>query len=245
MNYRQILLSIFLLATVSACSSALRNEEIIPPQESYDAGVEKLLDGAYKKAADAFEKVFFQHPGNHITPQAELMQAYSLYLAGEYDDSIDVLTVFIKLHPRHPDVVYAYYLIGLNNYVQISSVKLDQSRTKYAKESFQVVINRFPATKYAVDAALKMDLIDDHLAGKEMEIGRYYLSKKNPIAAIKRFQNVLDQYNATTHVMEALYRLIEVNVMLGLRHEGMKYAEVLEYNYPDSYWHNKAQDLLE
>ncbi len=247
MQYKQFIICnlILIIFSLSSCKSKLQDEEIVPPQESYDLGVEELEKGQYKKASEHFERVFFQHPGNDITPKAELMQAYALYLGGEYDDSSDVLDVFIKLHPRHQDVAYAYYLKALANYVQISSVKLDQSRTRYAKESFQEVINRFPNTKYAIDAALKIDLVNDHLAGKEMLVGRYYLAKKNPIAAIKRFQTVIDQYDTTSHAQEALYRLVEINLMLGLKNEALKYSQVLDYNYPDGTWNQQSKSLLE
>jgi len=235
---------ILLIVTLSACKSKLLDEEIIPAQQSYDSGVAQLEKGEYKKAAEHFEKVFFHHPGNEITPYAELMQAYSLYLAGEYDESADVLDIFIKLHPRHKDIAYAYYLQALDNYVQISSVKLDQSRTRYAKEGFEELINRFPGSKYALDAALKIDLVNDHLAGKEMLVGRYYLNKKNPVAAVKRFQNVIDQYDTTSHAEEALYRLVETNLMLGLKDEAAKYADVLGHNYPNGHWYAQAMGLL-
>jgi outer membrane protein assembly factor BamD len=172
------------------------------------------------------------------------MQAYSLYVAGEYDEAIDVLDIFIKLHPRHEDIAYAYYLKALSNYVQISSVLLDQSRTRYAKESLEELMRRFPGTKYAIDAALKIDLVNDHLAGKEMSVGRYYLKRKNPIAAIKRFQNVIEEYQTTSHAEEALYRLVESNVMLGLKDEAEKYAAVLSHNYPSGSWLHNARNLL-
>jgi outer membrane protein assembly factor BamD len=229
---------------LTSCKSKLKDEEIVPPEQSYNAGIIQIEKGEYKKAAEDFERVFFQHPGNVITPQAELMQAYSLYLAAEYDDAVDVLDIFIKLHPRHDDIAYAYYLKAMSNYAQISSVLLDQSRTRAAKEDFEEVINRFSGTKYAIDAALKIDLVNDHLAGKEMLVGRYYLKKKNPISAVKRFQTVIDEYDTTSHVEEALYRLVEANIMLGLESEAEKYNAVLEYNYPNGIWIQKARNLL-
>lgn len=246
MENKKFILPLFgiLVFSLISCKSKLKDEEIIPPQESYDAGVVQLEKGEYKKAAEHFEKVFFQHPGNALTPQAELMQAYSLYVAGEYDEAIDVLDIFIKLHPRHENIAYAYYLKALSNYVQISSVLLDQSRTRYAKESLEELIRRFPGTKYAIDAALKIDLVNDHLAGKEMSVGRYYLKRKNPIAAIKRFQNVIDEYQTTSHAEEALYRLVESNAMLGLKDEAEKYAAVLSHNYPSGSWLHNARNLL-
>lgn len=232
-----------LLLTVS-CRSKLDDDSIIPAQESYNAGVEQLNKGAYKKAAEHFEKVFFQHPGNQITPQAELMHAYSLYLAGEYDEAVDILEIFIKLHPRHEAIAYAYYLRALANYSQISEVKLDQSRTRYAKDGFEELISRFPNTKYATDARLKIDLVNDHLAGREMMVGRYYLGKKNPIAAVARFQKVISDYQTTSHAEEALYRLVESNMMLGLKTEAEKYAQVLAHNYPQGVWTKNAEKLL-
>lgn len=240
-----ILLIIFALVSLSACQSKKDKEEVfLPAQTLYNSGVELLEAGKHQKAADEFEKVFFQHPGNPITPEAELMQAYSLYLAGEYDEVGDVLDIFLRLHPRHRDVAYAYYLKSIAHYTQISSVKLDQSRTRYAKKELEEVINRFPGSKYAIDAALKIDLVNDHLAGKEMLIGRYYLNKNNPIAALRRFQNVIKDYDTTSHIAEALYRMAEGNMMLGLDMEAKKYIDVLMHNYPEDRWSEFAKQLL-
>lgn len=233
------------LISLAACQSKSKDaDKIIPAQELYNLGIKELEAKNYGKAASAFEKVFFQHPGNKITADAELMQAYSLYLDGEYDEVGDVLDIFLKLHPRHKDVAYAYYLKALANYVQISNVKLDQSRTRYAKQGLEEVISRYPGSKYAIDAALKIDLVNDHLAGKEMLVGRYYLKKRNPIAAIKRFQTVVEEYETTTHITEALHRLVESNLMLGLPNEAKKYANVLEHNYPKSKWAVFSKNLL-
>ncbi len=241
-SFAFILVAAFAL---TACKTKFIDDEAITPAlELYNGGVEKLEAGSYQKAALEFERVFFQHPGNSLTPKAELMQAYSLYLDSEYDEVVDVLDVFIKLHPRHEDIAYAYYLKALANYTQISNVKLDQSRTRYAKVGLNEVMTRFPGSKYAIDAALKIDLVNDHLAGKEMLVGRYYLKKNNPIAAITRFQVVVDEYDTTTHIVEALHRLVETNLMLGLRGEAEKYASVLKHNYPDSPWYQYSQRLL-
>ena len=246
MKFSKILLSVIIvsLSLASCKSKVVSDEAIVPAQELYNSGLNALQNKEYKKAASEFEKVFFQHPGNSLTPQAELMQAYSLYLGGEYDEAVDILDIFIKLHPRHQDIAYAYYLKALSNYTQISNVKLDQSRTKYARTDLEEVINRFPGSKYAIDAALKIDLVNDHLAGKEMLIGRYYLKKRNPIAAIKRFQTVVEKYDTTSHVPEALHRLVESNLMLGLVGEAKKYAAVLQHNYPKSSWHQYSYNLL-
>ena len=244
----KIIRSLFIvtaLVSLVACQSKSKDaDKIVPAQELYDLGIKELEDKNYGKASNAFEKVFFQHPGNIITADAELMQAYVLYLDGEYDEVGDVLDVFLKLHPRHKDVAYAYYLKALANYVQISNIKLDQSRTRFAKEGLEEVIRRYPWSKYAIDAALKIDLVNDHLSGKEILVGRYYLRKRNPIAAIKRFQTVVEEYDTTTHIPEALHRLVESNLMLGLADEARKYADVLEHNYPQSKWMYFSKKLL-
>ena len=246
MNFTKSLFSVIIVTlALTSCKSKLKdNEDVVPAQELYRSDIKELESGEYKKASAEFEKVFFQHPGNSITPQAELMQAYSLYLAGEYEEAVDILDIFVKLHPRHEDIAYAYYLKALSNYIQISDVRLDQSKTKYANEGLEEVIMRFPESKYAIDAALKLDLVNDHLAGKEMFIGRYYLSKRNPVAAIKRFQIVVESYDTTSHAPEALYRLIESNLMLGLVDEAKKYATVLSHNYPDNQWRKYSDNLL-
>lgn len=241
----KIIALLAILTTLSACSKKKKySDDIIPAELLYNNGVELLEKGDYEKAADEFEKVFFQHPGNEIAPKSELMQAYSLYLAGEYDLAVDILDIFIKLHPRHEEVAYAYYMKALANYTQVSSVDLDQSRSKMAKHDFETVIKRFPHTKYATDASMKLDLVDNHLAGKEMYVGRYYLDKKNPIAAIRRFQTVINDYPHTTHIEEALYRMVESNIMLGLQEEAKKYAAVLGHNYPEGSWYKRAYDLV-
>jgi len=242
---KNFLLIIFTSLLLTSCKSKVLDvDAMTPAQELYDEGLAQLKLKKYKKAASEFEKVFYQHPGNSMTPNAELMNAYSLYLAGEYDEAVDIIDVFIKLHPRNKNIGYAYYLGAISNYVQISDTKLDQSKTKHAKEWLEEVIARFPKSKYATDAALKIDLVNDHLAGKEMSVGRYYLKKKNPIAAIKRFQTVVDKYDTTSHISEALYRLVESNMMLGLKNEAKKYDAVLKHNYPNNKWTGYSKNLL-
>ncbi len=230
---------------LSACKNKKLDEDlIIPAPELYQQGVYLLENDKYSQAAEEFSRIFYQNPSDPLSPQAELMQAYALFLASKYDEAVDVLDVFIKLHPMYKDVSYAFYLKALSYYMQISNVQLDQSRTLLAKESFEDVIKFFPKTKYSIDAALKIDLVNDHLAGKEMEVGRYYLRKNNPIAAINRFQLVVDNYQTTSHISEALYRLVEAYLMLGIKEEAKKYAAVLGYNYPDSNWYKYCYSLI-
>lgn len=232
------------LLLVSCKSNKKDDDLIVPVTTLYNDGIILLEKNKYADAAKEFGKIFLQHPGNSITPQAELMHAYSLFLATEYEEVVDVLDIFIKLHPMNTDVAYAYYLKGLASYMQISNVQLDQSRTRLAKESFEDVIQRFPGTKYATDAALKIDLVNDHLAGKEMDIGRYYLRIKNPIAAILRFQMVIEHYQTTSHTPEALYRLVLGYQSLGLNDDAKRYASVLGHNYPASQWYKYAYALV-
>lgn len=236
---------IILPFSLSSCKTKkIDEEQIVPVNQLYDQGVVLLEKQKYSEAAEEFSRIFYQDPGNKATPQAELMQAYSLFLGGHYDEAVDVLTTFIKLHPMHSDIQYAYYLKALSYYMQISSTQLDQSRTLLAHESFEEVIKLFPNTRYAVDAALKIDLVNDHLAGKEMDLGRYYLRKNNPIAAINRFQVVVENYQTTSHIAEALYRLVEGYMMLGLLEEAKKIAAVLGHNYPNSNWYQYASRVI-
>lgn len=236
---------IIISLAISGCKSKKNDDDIIlPSAKLYKDGLSLLEKQKYSQAAEQFGRIFYQNPGDSITPQAELMQSYSLFLAGQYEEAIDVLDTFIKLHPANEDIEYAYYLKALSYYMQISNVQLDQSRTLLAKLSFEDVINFFPKTKYAIDAALKIDLVNDHLAGKEMYIGRYYLKKNNPIAAINRFELVIDNYQTTSHTPEALYRLVESYSMLGLNAEAKKYASVLGHNYPDSQWYRYSTSLV-
>ncbi|WP_367363947.1 outer membrane protein assembly factor BamD [Candidatus Tisiphia endosymbiont of Nedyus quadrimaculatus] len=230
---------------LSSCKTKKIDEDlIVPAPELYNDGLVLLEKQKYLKAAEEFSRIFYQDPGNKMTPQAELMQAYSLFLACQYEEAVDVLDTFIKLHPMHEDIAYAYYLKALSYYMQISNVQLDQSRTFLAKESFEDVIKLFPKTKYSIDASLKIDLVNDHLAGKEMDVGRYYLSRNNPIAAINRFQLIVDNYQTTSHIPEALYRLVESYLMLGLNIEAKKYAAVLGHNYPNSNWYKYCQPFI-
>lgn len=236
---------IIMISSLCSCKSKnIDDELIIPAEQLYNESVLLLNKTKYSKAADGFGQIFLQHPGNPITPQAELMHAYSLFRAAQYDEAADVLDIFIKLHPMNIDIAYAYYLKALSYYMQISNIELDQSRTKLAKISLEDVITRFAGSKYAIDAALKIDLVNDHLAAKEMDIGRYYLHTRNPIAAIPRFQNVIQQYQTTAHTAECLYRLVVSFTSLGLRDEAKKYAAVLGYNYPESNWYKYAYSLM-
>ena len=248
MRLTKLYLSIIVMVSLilTGCKNKKSDDDLITPAtDLYNSGLSLLNQNKHSKAAEEFGKIFYQHPGNDLTPQAELMQAYSLFLSGEYDEAVDILDMFIRLHPMNVDIGYAYYLKALSYYMQISNVRLDQSRTSFAKQAFEDVINRFPGTKYAMDSSLKIDLVNDHLAGKEMEVGRFYLSKNNPISAIQRFQHVITNYQTTSHAPEALYRIVESYTMMGLDDEAKKCASVLGHNYPDSHWYKHSYHLVQ
>lgn len=246
MRIYNLILLLLAAAILSSCQhKAINDEAIQPARLLYAQGQELLEAGKYKKASETFEKVYFQHPGSNLTPYAELMEAYSLFLGTQYEEASDVLENFIKIHPLHVDIAYAHYLKGLSEYMQISRAQLDQTATENAEKAFKELIQKFPDTKYAMDASLKIDLVHDHLAGSEMDVGRYYLHVNNPISAIARFQNVIQNYGTTEHVPEALYRMVESYLMLSLKEEATKYGSVLGHNYNDSKWYERAHNLLE
>ncbi|MDH3665041.1 MAG: outer membrane protein assembly factor BamD, partial [Alphaproteobacteria bacterium] len=176
--------------------------------------------------------------------RGQLMAAYAFYRAREYDQAVDASRRFIDLHPGHKDVPYAHYLVGISYYDQISDVARDQKMTELAYKAFDELIRRFPDSTYGRDAKLKAELAQDHLAGREMAIGRYYQRKGKFVAAANRFRTVVDQYQTTTHIEEALHRLTEVYLALGVRDEAVKSAAVLGHNYPTSDWYQDSYALL-
>ena len=198
--------------------------------EAYQGGLEALDDGDVLYAAKKFNEAEILFPQGKWAPKAALMAAYSYYIQDYYGDSIAELERFIKVYPLHKDLVYAYYLLSVCYYEQIVDEKKDLQAIIKAKENFQIIIKNYPNTEYALDAKFKIDLIDDILAAKEMYIARYYFKKKKWIAAINRFRTVVDTYDTTIYVEEALHRLVEVYYTLGLVEESQKYAKLLGYN---------------
>jgi outer membrane protein assembly factor BamD len=216
-----------------------------PVGDLYNKGLEKLKDGQYKTAAKQFEEVERQHPYSGLASKAILMAAYAEYQRNSYDTAVSAAQRFITLHPGHKDTPYAYYLIALCYYEQIMDVKRDQSVTENALQSLEEVTRRFPDTIYARDADAKAVLARDHLAGKEMEVGRYYLRKKAYVASINRFKTVVQKYQTTSQTPEALYRLTEAYYALGVQSEAQTAAAVLGHNYPNSQWYKDAYSLLQ
>jgi outer membrane protein assembly factor BamD len=216
-----------------------------PVDELYNDAFKELEEGDPKKAAKLFDEVERQHPYSRWSTKSQLMAAFSYYAAKEYDQAIAAADRFIELNPANPDVPYAYYLKGLSYYEQISDINRDQQMTEKAKKSFEDLVKRFPDTDYARDGKIKIELCDDHLAGKEMVVGRYYLQQRYYLAAINRFKTVIEKYQTTTHVPEALLRLTEAYSAIGLDNEARKAAAVLGYNFPGSDWYTDAYRLVE
>ncbi len=233
------------LATLVACTSDEKEVYVERTVENlYNEALTNLQAGRYKPAAKMFDEVERQHPYSFWATRAQLMAAYAYYQSNEYDDAILAAERYITLHPGSDDVAYAYYLIAICHYEQITDVERDQMMTEQAVSRLVEVIRRFPETEYARDARLKLDLTLDHLAGKEMEIGRYYLERKHYAAAIKRFEVVVRDYQTTSHVPEALHRLTEAYLALGVKSEAQAVAAVLGNNYPGSPWYRDSYRLL-
>jgi outer membrane protein assembly factor BamD len=210
----------------------------------YAAARERLDQGRTKQAAALFDEVERQHPYSPWARRAQLMSAFSYYAARDYNKAIQSAQRFLSIHPGNKDAPYAYYLIAISYYEQISDVTRDQSTTLQAKQALTDIVRRYPMTPYAADAKLKLDLVNDHLAGKEMTIGRAYERRGKWLAATLRFRNVVDNFQTTSHTPEALYRLVEGYLALGIPDEAQKAAAVLEANYQNSKWYDRAYKLM-
>ncbi|MDB5415802.1 MAG: outer membrane protein assembly factor BamD [Rubritepida sp.] len=215
------------------------------PESLYGAGIEALQARRYQQAVELFDTLEREHPYSTWATNAKIMEAYGDYMRNRYTEAIGSLDRFIQLHPAHRDIAYAYYLRSLAYYEQISDSQRDQRGTEVAMTALQDVVNRFPDTAYARDARLKMDLARDHLAGREMNIGRFYMRQRLYSAAIGRFRRVVDDFQTTNHVPEALHRLTEAYLSLGLRDEAARSASVLGHNFPGNPWYQDSYALLE
>lgn len=231
-----------LLFLISACASAPDTGNM-SAEELYNLGYDQMQDTAWAKAAATFEKLELEHPYSAWATKSKLMSAYAYYRDEKYDDAVIALDRFIHYHPGNKDAAYAYYMRGLCYYDQIVGAQKDQDNTAKAKEAFEQLLARFPQTEYAADARAKMNLIQDHLAGQEMDVGRFYLKQKNYLSALNRFSAVVKDYQTTPQIEEALYRLVEIYTILGLKEDAAKPLKVLAVNYPDSTWYKKAVDL--
>ena len=215
-----------------------------PAELIYNQGFERVEKNDWDGANLYFQEVERQHPFSKWARRALLMSAYAYYRTTDYEQSVTTAQRFISLHPGNDSTPYAYYLIAINYYDQIYDVGRDQATTVNAEAALQQVVRRFPDSDYARDARLKLELTHDHLAGKEMAIGRYYLKQNQQLAAIGRFKNVVRNYETTSQTEEALHRLVEAYVSLGIINEAKLVGSVLGYNYPNSVWYEDSYDLL-
>lgn len=236
-----------IIFALSSCSGNKDDENKIDltAEELYSLGKQKLDEGSYKGSIEQFQEIERLYPFSKLATKAQVMIAYTYYKDEEYDDAVGVIDRFVKYHPGNEDVQYMYYLKALCYYDRIVDVKRDQKVTQKALESLEEIVRRFPESKYERDAKLKIDLVHDHLAGKEMEIGRFYLKSKKFIAALNRFKKVIEKYETTSHAEEALYRMTEAYLSLGLEDEARKNAAVLGHNFPKSKWYKYAYRIVE
>jgi outer membrane protein assembly factor BamD len=233
-----------LLLALGACGSKEEAYVERPVEELYNKAMDQLVEGNYKLSAKGFDEVERQHPYSVWATKSQLMSAFANYQINQYDEAILAAERFIQLHAGNKDVPYAYYLVSQCYYEQITDVGRDQKITERALGALQEVVKRFPDSEYARVARLQIDLTRDHLAGKEMEIGRYYEKQGQYLAAINRFRAVIEKYQTTTQTAEALHRLTECYLSLGVVDEARTAAAVLGYNYPGSSWYRDSYALL-
>jgi len=236
--------------TISACGARGNRPRLAyeerPVEALYNTGYQRLQDRRWGDAIDYFQEVERQHPYSEWSRRAILMQIYAHYQSNDYAEAIAASDRFIQLFPGNPSAPYAFYMKALSNFEQITDVGRDQGYAQAALDGLRDVARRYPGTPYAIDATVKIDMVNDQLAGKEMAIGRYYQRAGQPLAALNRYKTVIDNeaYQRTSHTPEALYRLVEVNLQLGLKEEATRNGAVLGHNYPGSPWYAEAYALL-
>lgn len=236
--------------TISACAGRTNRPRLAyeerPVEALYNTGYQRLESRRWGDAIDYFQEVERQHPYSEWSRRAILMQIYAHYQSSDYAEAIAASDRFIQLFPGNPSAPYAFYMKALCNFEQITDVGRDQGYAQAALDGLRDVARRYPGTPYAIDATVKIDMVNDQLAGKEMAIGRYYQRAGQPLAAMNRYKAVIDNeaYQRTSHTPEALFRLVEVNLQLGLKEEAIRNGAVLGHNYPGSPWYAEAYALL-
>jgi len=237
------------LLGASACASNSRQTDLAyveqPVEMIYNSGLKSLDRSQWVLSAAQFDEVQRQHPYSPWAQRAMLMASYARYRARDYEKSISSAEEYIALHPGGEGAAYAYYLVAICHFDQIIDVGRDQARSDLALLALKEVTARFPGSDYSRDAELKIDMVRDQLAGKEMEIGRYYLQRSEQLAAINRFKKVVTDYQTTTHVPEALHRLVEAYLSIGLNGQAQQAAAVLGSNYPGSVWYSDTYALMQ
>lgn len=244
-----IVAALAVAAALGACQGNKKKPQLAyverPVDQLYATGAQRLDQRRWSEAVDYFEEVERQHPYSEWSRRAILMTAFAHYQGNQYEDAIAAADRFIQLYPGSPSAAYAYYLKSICYFEQIMDVQRDQGATQNALVSLRDIVRRYPNTDYAADARVKIDMVYDQLAGKEMAIGRWYLRENQPLAAIGRFKKVVDEYQTTTHTPEALYRLVEAYLTIGVTEEAKRNAAVLGYNYPGDRWYQDAYRLME
>ena len=251
-RYSKLVSALALSVLVTGCSilgGSDRREKLAyierPAENIYNEGMDQMERNDLGKARLLFQEVERQHPFSKWARRSMLMTAYANYLSADYEEAVSTSQRFISLHPGNESTPYAYYLIAMSYYDQIYDVGRDQATTTSAEAALQQVVRRYPDSDYARDALLKLELTHDHLAGKEMSVGRYYLKENQQLAAIGRFKSVVREFETTSHVEEAMHRLVEAYVSLGIIEEAKLVGSVLGYNYPNSEWYSDSYDLLQ
>ena len=234
---------------LSACQSSIVGTKAAyaddePAGSLYNKGLGYINAGKFSDAVKSFDEVDRQHPYSEWARKSLVMSAFASYRKGDYTTAIATATRYVTLYPGDPDAAYAQYIIGQSNFAQIPDVTRDQAATKKALAAMEDIVARHPDSEYADDARRKIIITTDQLAGKEMQVGRYYLERREYVAAINRFKLVVTEYQSTRHVEEALERLVEANLALGLVNEAQTAAAVLGHNFPDSHWYKDAYALL-
>lgn len=239
-----------LAAGLAACGGGKAKEALQyqeqPVEQLYNNAADLLDEKRWTEAATAFEEVERQHPYSSWARRAMLMTAYARYQSNNYDEAMEAARKFVALHPGNEGAPYAYYLIAICQFEQIMDVGRDQKITEDSLAALQDVVRRYPQSDYARDARVKIDMTYDQLAGKEMEIGRFYLNHQQELAAINRFKRVIDDPNfqRTTHAPEALHRLVEAYLTVGMTEEAQKMAAILGYNFPGDPWYQRTYALM-
>jgi outer membrane protein assembly factor BamD len=251
MRIFNILLIFITIFSFYSCSKETIKKTVIKEKnldmqvlEVYQEGMDALEGGDVLYAAKKFNEAEILYPQSEWAPKASLMAAYAYYTQDYYADVIAEINRFIQVYPKHKNLDYAYYLLAITYYEQIVDEKKDLQSILDAKKTFEIITKDYSNTEYALDANFKIDLINDILASKEMYIGRYYFGKKKWIPAINRFRTIIDDYDTTIYVEEALHRLVEVYYTIGLTEEAQKYANILGYNYESSKWYEKSYSIF-
>ena len=251
MKIIRIICLLVIIFFFASCTNEAKKEIVIKEKsldlqvvEVYNEGLKALEEGDVLFAAKKFNEAEILFPQSDWAPNSALMAAYAYYTQDYYIDVTAEIKRFIRVYPKSKNLDYAYYLLAISYYEQIVDEKKDLQSILNAKNNFEIVINKFPNTEYALDAEFKINLISDILASKEMYIGRYYFDREKWIPAINRFKTVVDEYETTIYAEEALHRLVEIYYIIGLKNEAKKYANLLGYNYQSSMWYQRSYSVF-